>query len=184
MSERNILIALVISTFALIVGQVSYDLQEKYHVAQGPVSNWKWADTWNGVPTTPISTPPVSEKPVETPKEQIVCQTYAEAIAKSGETGLPVLVYVYADWCGACKTFKANTLPNGQVKEAMKRYIFVAVDGDRNRDVIRKQQIGALPTCVITNGTEKPLKAMVGSADPTNFTAWLTDPSMYVQPKK
>lgn len=192
MSQRSfafVLLALVLVTFG---GLVVYDMKSHNRIgAQKPSSNWRWSDEWNNteapVPVKPTTPQPPAEKPQQQPQQptrpqgQIVASNYADAITKSRQYGMPVFVFLSADWCGYCTKMKQETLNDAQVKEIMKNYILVHVNTDQNRDVAQKFGVRVLPTFVVTNTTEKALKSGQGFQDAQTFAKWLNDPSLFKQ---
>lgn len=126
----------------------------------------------------------VIPEPIVDDKKQIVADDYKDAIKKSEERGVPVLVFFEADWCNWCKKMKKEVLTNKKVKTSMKNYILVVVDYDKNKLIGRKFNMKSLPSYIITNLEEKVLKSGNGYLDADKFTKWLNNPSLYKQPKK
>jgi thiol-disulfide isomerase/thioredoxin len=163
------LLVFVIATFG---GIVLYDAKHKAGSptpGTPPAPNWKWKDDWDGgKPVVPV--PPVTP-PAPTP--QPPAGTYAEAVQRSRETGTPVLAFFTADWCGWCKKMKAETMPDPRVQAALKQFIFVYVDVDREPTAGKKFGVTGLPSYVITNGREEQTKLCKGYMTPDAFVAWL-----------
>jgi thiol:disulfide interchange protein len=135
--------------------------------------NSGWEGSWSQVPVKPI---------VENNKRQITASTYQEAIKLSGQHGVPVLIIFEADWCGWCKKMKKETLADVKVKEAMKNYILVIVDTDKNRTVAAKFGVQYLPAYAITNVQQAKLKSGGKYKDAKQFVSWLNNPNLYKQP--
>jgi len=155
-------------------------------------TNWNWNDNWSSTetpsnpqqPQQPHVTPPQPEKPKDDMSmPQIVATDYQDALAKSGEHGMPVLVLFKADWCGWCKKMESETLTDAKVKVAMKHYIMVYVDTDKDRRTASKFSVRGLPSYVITNNKEANLKSGSGYKDADDFAQWLDNPNLYEQPK-
>jgi thiol-disulfide isomerase/thioredoxin len=152
----------------------------------GPLTGWQWSDKWPGdtsssnflAPTTPPVTPPANE-----PKAQIVAGDFNAALAKSTETGMPVLVYFEADWCVFCKKMKNEVLPDPKVKAVMVNYILVFVDTDKNKALTKKYGVAGIPAYMIANSKGEKLKFGQGHTSASEFAKWLNEPSMFSQPK-
>jgi thioredoxin-related protein len=148
-------------------------------------NDWQWGDKWPGAtspsnflaPATPV-TPPSNES-----KSQIIASDFNAAMAKSTETGMPVLVYFEADWCVFCKKMKNDVLPDPKVKSVMVNYILVYVDCDKNKDLTKKYGVAGIPAYMITNGKGEKLKFGQGHQSANDFAKWLNEPSMFSQPK-
>ena len=69
-------------------------------------------------------------------------------------SGRPVLVDFYADWCGPCKQMPAILK---QVKDELREQVrIIKVDVDRNPNIATKYQIRSIPTLMLfKNGEAK-----------------------------
>ncbi len=128
--------------------------------------------------------------PIVNSKDQIIANSYKDAIKKSGEEGMPVLIFFEADWANLSQKMKRE-LTTDKVKEIMKNYILVFIDYDKDRATHwlwaqnkHSQHSTILPSYVITNMNEAKLKLGDGYLDADKFYQWLNNPSMYKQPKK
>lgn len=136
-----------------------------------PVSNWQWQDNWGVQITPPVEKP----KEIEQPKAEplLIVGSYKEALQKSAELKKPVLVYFAADWCQWCQKMKSEVLDLPEVKEAMKGYVVVFVNVDRNRDIAKKFRVTTLPSYLITNQKEEKVKFSSGYKNAQDFINWL-----------
>ncbi|GEM_PF-1139736 len=76
--------------------------------------------------------------------------TLDDALARSTQTGRPVLVYATASWCPPCRGFKANTLSRGDVAAAIgEGFEAVYLDVDRAGDDARTLRVMAVPTIMV-----------------------------------
>ncbi len=148
------------------------------------VDNWKWNDDWNGNgPITQLKKLEENKSEKQILNDQVVAETYQEALKKSGELGKPVFVFFTADWCGYCHKMKKDTMPKDEVKEVLKNYIVVYINADRDRDSVKKMGVESLPFFLITNYKEDSLKTAKGFMDAKTFTSWLGDSKLFTQPK-
>ena len=157
-------------------GMLVFGLKQKKE-QDNPVKNESiLSDSWETL-VHPNKTDPIVN-------QQIIASSYKEAIKRSGEEGIPVLVFFDADWCSWCKKMKSETLTDRNVKEIMKNYVLVFVDYDRNKSVARKFGVQGLPSYAITNVNETKLKSDGGYLSADKFHRWLDNPSVYEQPKR
>ena len=71
-------------------------------------------------------------------KKKLVPFTYGYARRETAKTGKPLLVFVGAQWCGACVQMKNNVLPDLKKSKLMKKVSFAVVDFDENQKLSRK----------------------------------------------
>ena len=181
MDQKHFSVLLLVFVSFCFAGFVVYDIKANNrfeHVVKKEIKNWAWNNNW--------SSPIVDRKPeIEKPKEEqkrIIASSYEDALKKSGDLGRPILVVFEADWCGWCQKMKSETLTDSKVHEAMKHYVVVDVDTDRNPRVSSKFGVRALPAYVITNYKEQNLKSGIGYKDVNEFVDWLDNPNLYKQP--
>ncbi len=182
MSVRSVMmILLVLVTLffcVMVISDIKNNDKFKGMFKKKPTVNWKWEDKWTG-DTESLIPPEISVEPIQKPEvqpeiqSQIVANSYPEALSKSAELGKPILAFFTADWCGACKTMKANTLTDSAVMESMKNYIVVFVNTDAEKNVARKFGIQSLPTFVVMDSNEQVSKTGIGAMNANAFVNWL-----------
>lgn len=69
--------------------------------------------------------------------------------------GKPVVAKFYAEWCGPCKQFKKVFDPVAQQKQFKNKVTFVAIDADKNQDVLEEYGVKSLPTVLYFEDGEK-----------------------------
>lgn len=187
MNQKHILALILFGVLGVFGGFVGYDIYKNDRLGGvlGHGSNWQWSNNWTNHNVSPAPAPtPIApnEQPVA-PQTQIMAADYATALSKSGELGMPVLVFFEADWCSWCKKMKADTMTKPEVVVLLRNYIVVFLDSDKNREVVRKFGVSTIPAYAITNFKEENLKFDSGYKDGAKFSEWLNNPSMYKQPK-
>jgi thiol-disulfide isomerase/thioredoxin len=91
----------------------------------------------------------------------------------------PVLVDVYAEWCGPCKNMEKTVFPDDSVQLILKsRYVLAKINGDDPvlGDTLRRQfQIRAYPTYIVLTSAGRERKRHIGFFPRSNFIQWLSD---------
>ena len=96
----------------------------------------------------------------------------AEAQAKADQ--VPIVIHFHASWCGPCRRMESEVLSTAQVRELLgKGIIGVKVDSDRNRDLVSRFGVTALPTDVIISHDGKVLAKDVGSPGLSGYVSRL-----------
>ena len=88
------------------------------------------------------------------------------ALAKSKETGRPVMVDFFATWCPPCKMLDAQTYSDSRVIEASKNWIMVRIDVDKNKALAQQYQISSIPTIVVLQPDGKEVNRTAGFIPP------------------
>lgn len=95
---------------------------------------------------------------------------YSVARDESADSGLPLLVYFYTDWCPYCRHFDARVLPDPAVRAELERFVKVRINPDHgDRESALHRQLGGkgIPYVVALRGGE--LVRVGGTGDVRNF---------------
>ena len=102
---------------------------------------------------------------------------HAQELAKNQKK--PILVDIYAEWCGPCKSMEKNVFPDDSVQLILKsRYVLAKINGDDPvlGDTLRKQfHIKAYPTYIVLTPAGRERKRHVGFYPRSHFIEWLND---------
>jgi len=102
-----------------------------------------------------LAAKPAIPKPV--PVEEVHWySTLDEATTAAKESGRPMLVDFWADWCAACKVMDKEAYAQPAFAEAAQHFIAVRVNYDKKTALARKYNVNELPTLLFTDsyGTE------------------------------
>ena len=108
---------------------------------------------------TPTSNPVVSgQAPAVQSASPIAWQTSLnDGLALARQSGKPLMVDFYADWCPPCKMLDKETWPDPAVAQEAQNVVAVKVNVDNDSESASRYRIGALPSIVWmdSNGNEK-----------------------------
>jgi thiol:disulfide interchange protein len=83
---------------------------------------------------------------------------YAAAAAKSKESGKPIFIDFYTDWCGWCKKLEKDVYPNAKVEALADKFVMVKLDAERGgKDQAKAFQVKGFPTLVYVSAQGKEL---------------------------
>ena len=109
------------------------------------------------------------------PKEVVPWRTdFAAATNEARQSGKPVFAYFTAVWCGPCQSLKHTTWANKDVDAALRDYVPVKVDIDRNPDLATQYGVRAVPSFAVLADDGRPLRQTDGALPPGDFLRWLT----------
>ena len=101
----------------LVIGTL-LTLSSKVDSQADTKTGFNWNDSWNN---NSNNTPDIDQTPDEpAPVEQLVANSYEEALKMSAERGMPILIIFHGSRCSHCDRMKREVLPDEQVKMMMK----------------------------------------------------------------
>lgn len=106
-------------------------------------------------------------------------QGFAAARAEARQTGKPMLVDFTADWCGYCQEMRRTTWSDVNVEQAVRDYVPVQVDVDREPSLAAQYHVSGLPHLVVLDPQGNVLKQIDGALPPDQFIAWLRSNSPF-----
>lgn len=77
--------------------------------------------------------------------------TLEEATSAAKESGRPILVDFWADWCTACKVMDREVYSDSAFAEAARGFVAVRINYDKKTAIARKYNVSELPTLVFTD---------------------------------
>jgi thiol:disulfide interchange protein len=83
-------------------------------------------------------------------------------LARAQETGKPIMVDFYADWCGPCKMLDAQTYSDDRVAAASTNWVMVRIDVDKNQGLARFYNVQSIPTIVALDPQGKEVRREIG----------------------
>ncbi len=99
---------------------------------------------------------PRATKPVAFEKD------YEKALKQAAADKKPVFVKFETEWCGPCKTMAALVFTAKDVADTADGVVCVKVDGDEQKELVKKYKVEAYPTGVLLDATGKEVSRFVG----------------------
>ena len=88
---------------------------------------------------------------------------YEAGLAAAREADKPVMVDVFATWCGPCKLLDENVFSRADVAEASEDFVTIRVDGDQYPDTVNKLGVSGYPTVLFLTPEGKEIGRSVGA---------------------
>ncbi|BCM93640.1 thioredoxin 1 [Abditibacteriota bacterium] len=111
-------------------------------------------------------------KKVAAKSSGVVWRTNFDAALKEAkQSGKPVFIDFYTDWCGACKYLDQTTYHDAKFVRASRNWVMVKVNaekGARNTQIASKYKVNAYPTLLMLDMRGQKLNQVAG-AYPTDM---------------
>lgn len=116
----------------------------------------------------------------ETPEAFKQVATLAESEALAAESGMPVLVFATADWCGPCQTFKRQALADAGVQRWIRENTHPVIadftDREKPPEGAERLRVKSLPTLLLMRDG-KEVSRLGGVVPAKALLAWLGEHS-------
>ena len=104
------------------------------------------------------------------PKEIIPWRaSYPAAVEEARVSKKPVFAYFTADWCGPCQGLKHTTWADKGVEAALKEYVPVKVDVDRDAQLAQKYRVSSIPAYFVLDASGSVVGNWDGASPPQEF---------------
>ena len=94
---------------------------------------------------------------------------FQQGLQKANKENKPVLVDLYADWCGWCKKLEETTFQAKSFEEAANSFVLVRIDADMNRELVESLKVRGFPTVVFLDSSGNKVDQIVGFAEANVF---------------
>ena len=84
------------------------------------------------------------------------------ALALAEETGKPVFIDLYADWCGPCVMLSEDYFSRDDYKEVLSQCILLKVDVDNNPDLAQRYRANSIPTLILADASGNEIDRITG----------------------
>ncbi len=94
------------------------------------------------------------------------------ALERAGNEKKLVMVDLYTDWCGWCKTLDRTTLSDAGVRRALEAVVSVRLNAEKDgMDVARRFNVDGYPTIIFLNARGDEVGRIPGYLEPRPFLA-------------
>lgn len=84
------------------------------------------------------------------------------AMALAEETGKPVFIDMYADWCRPCVMLSEDYFSRDDYKEVLSQCILLQIDVDRNSALSQRYRVQNIPTLLLTDASGTEIDRITG----------------------
>ncbi|HOP27476.1 MAG TPA: thioredoxin domain-containing protein [Candidatus Sabulitectum sp.] len=84
------------------------------------------------------------------------------ALAQAAETGKPVFVDMYADWCGPCRMLADDYFSRNDYKEVLSSCVLVKINTDNNQALAARYGIQSIPTLILMDSQGNEIDRITG----------------------
>ena len=91
---------------------------------------------------------------------------YAEGLKTAGQQGKPVMIDLYADWCGPCNMLDEQTWSDAEVQKLAAEFVCMKIDTDKDDKTAALYEVEAIPLVVFLDPSGKETGRQVGFVGP------------------
>ncbi len=100
---------------------------------------------------------------------------YTAALRNASATRRHVIIAFYSEGCPPCAAMDRTVLGTPEVREALRGYVPIRLDVNRDREAAQRYQVVATPTFVVINEAGRVLVRREGYQSVEEFVAFLKD---------
>jgi len=100
---------------------------------------------------------------------------FEAALTDAGATSRHVIIAFYSEGCPPCAAMDRSVLGTPEVREALRGYVAIRLDVNREREAARRFQIAATPTFMVLNEAGRPIAQREGYQSKEEFVAFLRE---------
>ncbi|NOZ22769.1 MAG: thioredoxin fold domain-containing protein [Planctomycetes bacterium] len=99
-------------------------------------------------------------------------KSFGDGMQEAANSGKPVMIDLYTDWCGWCKKLDSDVYTNGQVVALAKDFVCIKLNPEKDPENGAKFKVNGFPTIIFTDSDGKEVHRIVGYKPAKDF---LTD---------
>ena len=87
------------------------------------------------------------------------------AMAQAEEEGKPLLIDLYADWCGPCRTLSEQFFPSDELQPVLENFVLAKIDIDTQSggEIANRYGVSSIPTIIIAEADGTEIERIVGT---------------------
>ena len=89
-------------------------------------------------------------------------ESFEAAMQRAKAEGKPLMVDVYATWCGPCKLMDKEVYTDPDVIAQSQNWVSVKIDGEKRPDVAQAYNVTGYPTILFVENSGKPFATVPG----------------------
>lgn len=98
------------------------------------------------------------------------------ALALAEETGKPVFIDLYADWCGPCVMLSEDYFSRDDYKEILSQCILLKINVDNNPQLAQRYSAQSIPTLILADASGNEIDRITGvMGSPEEFLPVIAD---------
>lgn len=97
------------------------------------------------------------------------------ALERAKQENRPVMVDVYAPWCGFCRKLREEVYPTAAVRAETARFVTVRINGEQQPDLMQKYGITGFPTILFLDQNGILIERLVGYQESERLARILRD---------
>ncbi|GEM_PF-1032489 len=115
--------------------------------------------------TSVTDTPPAAETGEGEQELTWFIDDFEGASAESQATGKPLLIDMYADWCGPCRVLGEQYFTSNEMYPVLSRFVLLRVDVENPdmKSLASRYQVSAIPCVVIAEADGSEIDRIVGT---------------------
>ncbi|MCD4706441.1 MAG: thioredoxin family protein [Candidatus Sabulitectum sp.] len=87
---------------------------------------------------------------------------FPAALALAEETGKPVFIDLYADWCRPCVMLSEDYFSRDDYREVLSQCVLVKINVDNNPDLAQRYRAQSIPTLILADASGTEIDRITG----------------------
>lgn len=102
-------------------------------------------------------------------------QTFELGREQAQKLNSPMMVEVYASWCGYCRQMKKEIYSTLEFANQSKRFTLISIDGEKDPAFANRFQVSGYPTVLFLDKNGVPISRINGFIEPQSFYKYLNN---------